>query len=56
VRALVDDLVRASLGDTCQAVGDHQGARRARQPALTILEELRHPDADKVRTTLATSR
>ena len=45
-----------SLGDTRHAAGDQPGARRAWRQALTILEELQHPDADKVRATLARHR
>jgi tetratricopeptide (TPR) repeat protein len=42
------------LGDTHHATGDHQFARDAWQQALTILDDLNHPDADQVRTKLAT--
>jgi len=43
------------LGDTHHAIGNPQAARGAWQQALTILDDLDHPDADKVRTTLAMS-
>ncbi len=44
----------AHLGDTHHAAGDHHAARVAWQQALTILDELHHPDADQLRTKLAT--
>jgi predicted negative regulator of RcsB-dependent stress response len=50
-----ETVVLTSLGDARHAAGDHQAARHAWQQALTILEDLRHPDTDKVRTKLATS-
>jgi hypothetical protein len=43
----------ASLGDTDHATGNPDAARGAWQHALTILEQLDHPDADRVRTKLA---
>ena len=46
----------ARLGDTCQAAGQPQAARDARQQALTILDDLRHPDAIQVRATLRQPR
>jgi tetratricopeptide (TPR) repeat protein len=42
------------IGDTHHAAGDPQAARETWQQALTILDELNHPDADTVRTKLAT--
>jgi tetratricopeptide (TPR) repeat protein len=45
---------RTHLGDTHHAIGDHQAAHDAWQQALTILDDLNHPDADKVRTKLTT--
>ena len=42
----------AHLGDTHHAGGNAEGARRAWQHALTILDELSHPDADKVHAKL----
>jgi DNA-binding SARP family transcriptional activator len=39
----------ASLGDAHQAFGDAHSAQFAWQCALTILDELGHPDADRVR-------
>ena len=42
------------LGDTHHAAGDPQAARDAWQHALIILDDLSHPDADQVRTKLAT--
>ena len=42
------------LGDTHHAAGNPQAARDAWQQALTILDDLDHPDADQVRTKLAT--
>jgi tetratricopeptide (TPR) repeat protein len=46
----------ARLGDTCQAAGQPQAARDARQQALAILDDLHHPDAIKVRATLRQPR
>jgi DNA-binding SARP family transcriptional activator len=43
------------LGDTCHAAGGPDRAREAWQQALAIFEELRHPDADKVRAKLAST-
>ena len=40
------------LGDTHHAAGDPDAARDAWQQALTILDELDHPDADQVRAKL----
>jgi hypothetical protein len=42
------------LGDSLQAAGDPTGARTAWRHALTILTELRHPDAQQVRGRLDT--
>jgi tetratricopeptide (TPR) repeat protein/transcriptional regulator with XRE-family HTH domain len=42
----------ARLGDTYYTAGQPQAARDARQQALAILDNLRHPDATQVRTTL----
>jgi tetratricopeptide (TPR) repeat protein len=42
------------LGDTHHSTGNHHAAHDAWQQALTILDELNHPDADQVRTKLAT--
>ena len=42
-----------NLGDTHHSTGNHHAAHDAWQQALTILDELDHPDADKVRTKLA---
>jgi tetratricopeptide (TPR) repeat protein len=47
-----DTLTR--LGDTHHATGNHHAAHDAWQQALTILDELNHPDADQLRTKLAT--
>jgi tetratricopeptide (TPR) repeat protein/transcriptional regulator with XRE-family HTH domain len=41
------------LGDTRHAAGQVTEAREAWQQALAILEDLQHPDADKVRAKLA---
>jgi tetratricopeptide (TPR) repeat protein len=41
------------LGDACEAAGDHESARQAWLKALTILEELRQPDAAHVRARLS---
>jgi tetratricopeptide (TPR) repeat protein len=41
------------LGDTHHATGNLQAARDAWQQALTILDDLDHPDAGQVRTKLA---
>jgi tetratricopeptide (TPR) repeat protein len=43
-----------NLGDTHHAAGNPQAARDAWQQALAILEDLDDPDADQVRTKLAT--
>ncbi len=40
------------LGDTHHATGNPEAARTAWQQALTILDQLDHPDADQVRTRL----
>jgi len=42
-----------SLGEAQQASGRRAGARRSFQQALALLEQLRHPDADAVRASLA---
>ena len=44
-------LVRS--GDTCHVAGELPQARDAWRQALTILEDLEHPDADRVRAKLA---
>jgi DNA-binding SARP family transcriptional activator len=41
------------LGDAHHAAANPDSARRAWQQALTILDELRHPDADQVRARLS---
>jgi DNA-binding SARP family transcriptional activator len=41
------------LGDTCQAAGELGQARDAWRQAIAILEQLRHPDAERVRAKLA---
>ena len=41
------------LGDSYRAADDLAGARNSWQHALAILDDLRHPDADKVRTKVA---
>jgi hypothetical protein len=43
------------LGDTRHAAGELAQAREDWQQALTILEDLQHPDADQVRAKLATA-
>jgi len=40
------------LGDTRHAAGDQQEARAAWKQALDVLDDLHHPDADKVRAKL----
>jgi len=45
-----DTLTR--LGDTHHAAGDPDAARDAWHHALSILDDLDHPDADHVRTKL----
>jgi tetratricopeptide (TPR) repeat protein/transcriptional regulator with XRE-family HTH domain len=45
----------ARLGDTRQAAGDLPRAREAWQQALAILEDIQHPDADKVRAKVASA-
>jgi tetratricopeptide (TPR) repeat protein len=45
-------LARVYLGDTYCASGHLAAARRAWQDALTLLDQLHHPDADQVRTRL----
>ena len=44
------------IGEAHHAAGDPAAARHAWQSALRILDELRHPDADTLRTRLATIR
>lgn len=44
------------LGETRHAAGDLKGARTARSRALTLLAELQHPDAEKVRAMLDEDR
>jgi tetratricopeptide (TPR) repeat protein len=41
------------LGDTHESAGDREAARDAWLRALTILDDLRHPDAARVRAKLA---
>jgi tetratricopeptide (TPR) repeat protein len=41
------------LGDAHQAAGDHNAAIEAWAEALTILDDLHHPDADQVRAKIA---
>jgi hypothetical protein len=41
------------LGDAHHAAGDPRAARDAWQQALTILNDMDHPDAQQVRTKLA---
>jgi predicted negative regulator of RcsB-dependent stress response len=38
-----------SLGDSYEAAGDTQAARDAWQQALAILDDLQHPDAERIR-------
>jgi hypothetical protein len=45
-------LGRGRVGDIRHAADDLPGAREAWQQALTILDDLGHPDADKVRAKL----
>src|SRR5262249_4440139 len=40
------------LGDTHQRAGTPAAAREAWRPAMTTLDDLHHPDADKARTRL----
>jgi hypothetical protein len=40
-------------GDTRRAAGELMAARKAWQQALAILDDLKHPDAAKVRAKLA---
>jgi tetratricopeptide (TPR) repeat protein len=40
------------LGDTHDATGDHDAARHAWEQAQTLLDDLQHPDAEKVRQKL----
>ncbi|MEU6075427.1 BTAD domain-containing putative transcriptional regulator [Micromonospora sp. NPDC047074] len=44
-----------NLGDSRRAAGDLAGARIAWREALVIFDELRHPDADRPRSKLATT-
>lgn len=44
------------LGDTCHGAGDRQGARQAWRDALVILDDLGHPDGDKLRAKIAGTR
>jgi DNA-binding SARP family transcriptional activator len=43
----------ANMGDAYDAAGDPGAARRAWQEALAILDDLRHPEADRLRSRLA---
>jgi DNA-binding SARP family transcriptional activator/tetratricopeptide (TPR) repeat protein len=43
------------LGDACQSAGDQDAARRAWRRALTILDDMQHPDADGVRSRLGSN-
>jgi len=47
-------IILRDLGDTYYATGNHHAAHNAWQQALTILNDLNHPNADQVRTKLAT--
>ncbi|MGI5215661.1 BTAD domain-containing putative transcriptional regulator [Plantactinospora sp. CA-290183] len=47
-----ETIILGHLGDARQAAGDVTGARLAWQRALTILDQLDHPDADWIRTQL----
>ncbi|MFG2819241.1 BTAD domain-containing putative transcriptional regulator [Kitasatospora sp. NPDC048365] len=49
-------LALAELGDIHHATGDHQAATDHWRAALVIHTELDHPDADRLRTKLATHR
>ena len=40
------------LADAYHAVGDHDAARRSRQQALEIYEDLGHPDLEELRSNL----
>ena len=40
------------LGDACHAAGEPAEARAAWEEALAILDDLRHPDADRIRAKL----
>jgi tetratricopeptide (TPR) repeat protein/transcriptional regulator with XRE-family HTH domain len=46
---------RTHLGDTRHAAGELAQAREAWQQALAILDDLQHPDGDKVRAKLCTA-
>jgi DNA-binding SARP family transcriptional activator/Tfp pilus assembly protein PilF len=46
----------SGLGDTHHAAGDPEAATHAWRQALDILDELRHPDAERVRAKLAPSQ
>jgi len=41
------------LGDACHAAGEPDAARQAWQRALTLLEDLKHPDAEQARARLS---
>lgn len=43
-----------SIGDTHDATSNSHAARDAWQHALTILDDLNHPDAENLRTRLKT--
>ena len=45
----------ANLGDTLLAAADTDGAQHQWRSALRILDELRHPDAERLRRRLAGS-
>jgi DNA-binding SARP family transcriptional activator len=48
-----ENVVLTHLGETQHALGDAKGARKAWLGALAILDELRHPGADEMRTRIS---
>jgi DNA-binding SARP family transcriptional activator/tetratricopeptide (TPR) repeat protein len=45
-----------NLGDAHQTAGNHDAARKAWQQAMDIVDQLNHPDADRIRAKLSTLR
>jgi DNA-binding SARP family transcriptional activator len=49
----LESMVLTHLGDAQETAGNPQAAREAWREALGILDDLHHPDADRIRTKLA---
>ena len=46
-------MVLIHLGDACEAAGDRDDGRRAWRQALAMLDDLRHPEAERARARLS---